>query len=203
MKNRSFAYKVKELRELIGFTQEQLSEESKLSLRTIQRIESGQSIPRGDTLLKLTKTLGVTTEYFLNSNIYEDKGYLMLLNLSSLSFIIHPILGILVPLVMWIVKREKIENVEVTGKRIINFQATWISALYTMLITYHLLVSGFRGNIGYIFYIGISNLKTIAFGNMEAPFFLLYLFNIFIILKNFRRSYNGLDTIYKPAIPFL
>ncbi|MFB6344047.1 helix-turn-helix domain-containing protein [Saccharicrinis sp. FJH62] len=203
MKNHSFAYKVRELRELIGFTQEQLSEESKLSLRTIQRIESGESIPRGDTLIKLTKTLGVTTEYFLNSNIYEDKGYLMLLNLSSLSFIIHPILGILAPLVMWIVKREKIEKVEETGKRIINFQATWTSTLYLILITSHLIISGFRGNINYIFYIGISNLKTIVFGNMEAPFLLLYLFNIFMILMNFRRSYNGLDTIYKPSIPFL
>jgi len=203
MKNQSFAFKVKELRELIGFTQEQLSEESKLSLRTIQRIESGESIPKGDTLIKLTKTLGVTTEYFLNSNVYEDKGYLMLLNLSALCFIIHPILGIIVPLVMWIIKREKIKYVEATGKKLINFQVTWTLTLYLMLIIFQLIVSGLKGNIGYLFYINISHLDTIILGHLTSPFYLLYLFNIFMISMNFRRNYNGLEAKYVPAIPFL
>lgn len=203
MKNQNLAQKVKELRELIGFTQEQLSEESKLSLRTIQRIESGESVPKGDTLIKLTKTLGVTTEYFLESKMQEDKGYLMLLNLAALSFIVHPILGIFVPLIMWIIKREKIKDVEGTGKRIINFQLTWALGFYLMFLTFHFVLSGFRGNIFYIFNMNITHLSTMVLGQLKAPFYLLYFFNFFMILVNFRRNYRGKDTKYVPAIPFL
>lgn len=49
MNNQNLAGKIRDLRNRKGFSQEQLSEETKLSLRTIQRIENGESIPRGDT----------------------------------------------------------------------------------------------------------------------------------------------------------
>ena len=39
--------RIKELRKQKGMSQEFLSEESGLSLRTIQRIENGESSPRG------------------------------------------------------------------------------------------------------------------------------------------------------------
>ena len=45
MNNQNLANKIKELRSRKGLSQEQLSEDSKLSLRTIQRIEKGESIP--------------------------------------------------------------------------------------------------------------------------------------------------------------
>ena len=107
MDNQNLAIKIKNLRNRKGFTQEQLSEESKLSLRTIQRIEKGESIPRGDTLVKLTQALGVTPDDLLEWEIPEDNGYLQLLNWSSLSFIFNPILGIVLPLVMWMAKERK------------------------------------------------------------------------------------------------
>jgi transcriptional regulator with XRE-family HTH domain len=61
MKNQNLSIKVKDLRNRKGFSQEQLAEESRLSLRTIQRIEKGESTPRGDTLSKLTRALGGNT----------------------------------------------------------------------------------------------------------------------------------------------
>lgn len=100
MNDQNLAFKVKGLRNRKGFSQEQLSEESKLSLRTIQRIEKGESVPRGDTLLKLTQVLGVTPDDLLEWDKTEDRGYLALLNLSALSLVILPILGIIIPLVM-------------------------------------------------------------------------------------------------------
>ena len=42
--------RLKELRNRKGLSQEQLAEDSCLSLRTIQRIEKNETVPRGDTL---------------------------------------------------------------------------------------------------------------------------------------------------------
>ena len=97
MNNQNLAIKIKDLRSRKGFSQEQLSEESKLSLRTVQRIEKGESIPRGDTLIKLTQALGVTPDDLLEWTDIEDKGYLTLLNLSALTgLLFNPLLGIIV-----------------------------------------------------------------------------------------------------------
>src|SRR5210317_1832638 len=105
MNNQNLAIIIKDLRNRKGFSQEQLAEESKLSLRTVQRIEKGESIPRGDTLVKLSQALEVTPDDLLEWEIIEDNTYVQLLNWSSISFIIHPLLGIIIPLVMWIMKR--------------------------------------------------------------------------------------------------
>ena len=89
MDNQNLANKIKDLRNRKGFSQENLSEESKLSLRTIQRIEKGESIPRGDTLIKISQALGVTPDDLLEWAEIEDNGYLTLLNLSALTVFIQ------------------------------------------------------------------------------------------------------------------
>ena len=48
MDNSYLALRVKELRNQKGISQEFLAEESGLSLRTIQRIEKGESNPTGE-----------------------------------------------------------------------------------------------------------------------------------------------------------
>jgi transcriptional regulator with XRE-family HTH domain len=54
-----------------GFSQEELSEVSNLSLRTIQRLENGESSPREDTIHLLTKALDVPRDYF--TEIYQTQ----------------------------------------------------------------------------------------------------------------------------------
>ncbi|MBJ7880194.1 helix-turn-helix domain-containing protein [Gelidibacter salicanalis] len=199
MNNQNLSIKIKDLRNRKGFSQEQLAEESKLSLRTIQRIEKGESTPRGDTLLKLTQALGVTPDDLLEWTDIEDKGYLTLLNLSAMSILIHPLLGIIIPLVMWVLKREKIKFVDDTGKKLISFQITWILTVYTVLII------AFKGAF-LPFNFSILN----AFFNFITQFsfiglalLILYLYNIVFIIVNIRKSHKGLKNIYVPAIPFL
>jgi transcriptional regulator with XRE-family HTH domain len=53
-KIQKYKKKVKDLRTKQGLSQEELAEKTGLSLRTIQRIENGESIPRGDTLKRLS-----------------------------------------------------------------------------------------------------------------------------------------------------
>ena len=199
MNNQNLAIKVKDLRNRKGFSQEQLSEESKLSLRTIQRIEKGESIPRGDTLVKLTQALGVTPDDLLEWSAIEDKGYVTLLNLSSISILVQPLLGIIIPLVMWILKREKIKFVDDTGRKLISFQITWTLVFYIVfLIASKGRYIPFDIDILDIF---PSLIRSFSIGGSVILF--LYLFNIVLIFINIRRSQKGLKNKYFPAIPFL
>ncbi len=199
MNSQNLAIKIKDLRNRKGFSQEQLAEESKLSLRTIQRIEKGESIPRGDTLIKLTQALGVTPDDLLEWTDIEDKGYLTLLNLSAISILIQPLLGIIIPLVMWILKREKIKFVDDTGRKLISFQITWILTLYIVLII------AFKGTfIPFNFSILNSFFNIIThFSIIGLAILFLYVYNIVFIIFNIRKSQKGLKNKYFPAIPFL
>lgn len=203
MNNQNLASKTKSLRNRKGFSQEQLAEESKLSLRTIQRIEKSESIPRGDTLVKLTQALGVTPDELLEWDIIEEKGYVELLNWGSLAFIIQPFLGVIIPLVMWIYKREKIQLVDDSGKKIINFQITWTLAFYLMLT---ILTWGLADEFYIPIKFSIQNSLSFLISEFSTPsiiIFSFYLFNILMILLNIRKSRKGLKNKYAPAIPFL
>ncbi|GET19788.1 helix-turn-helix domain-containing protein [Prolixibacter denitrificans] len=199
MTNQNLATKIRDLRKRKGFSQEQLSEESMLSLRTIQRIEKGESIPRGDSLVKLTQALGVTPDDLLEWDEIEDKGYLILLNLSSASIIIQPILGIIIPLVMWILKREKVKYVDDTGKKLISFQITWTLVLYLILLI------ASKGHIVSLNFNLLNSLPYIMlhFSLIGIVVVGLYFYNLALIFLNIRRSQKGLKSKYVPAIPFL
>ena len=62
MKKTELARRIKELRNRKGFSQEELSEKSGLSLRTIQRIENGETEPRGDSLKRLSVAFEVNPD---------------------------------------------------------------------------------------------------------------------------------------------
>jgi transcriptional regulator with XRE-family HTH domain len=121
MENNELANRVIELRNRKGFSQEFLAEESGVSLRTIQRVENGETQPRGDTLQRIAKGLGVTSEELIDWKLEKNNSYLTLLNSSALSFLFFPFLGILIPLVMWISKKNEIHNINKTSKEILNF----------------------------------------------------------------------------------
>ncbi len=130
MKNKNFANRIKELRVRKGLSQEELSEKTGLSLRTIQRIENGETEPRGDSLKRLTASLGVSPDEIIDWHLVEDNNVLCILNLSQIGFIIFPFLGIIIPMAIWILKKDKIIDVDKTGKSILNFQITWTAILF-------------------------------------------------------------------------
>lgn len=63
-----FRKKLIRARQQNGLTQLELAEKSKISLRTIQRIESGQANPRAYTLKQLSETMGLD---FINSSEFS------------------------------------------------------------------------------------------------------------------------------------
>jgi len=76
MNNLHLAQHIKELRNRKGMSQEFLAEESGLSLRTIQRIENSETVPRGDTLKRLAIALQTSPDEIIDWKIEEDKNYL-------------------------------------------------------------------------------------------------------------------------------
>lgn len=117
--------KLKIVREQKNLTQEELSEKSGISVRTIQRIESGIA-PKGHTLKALSKTLEILetelTDKTEEKRVVEkpeelivksqteigiDFQKIKLINLSSILFVMLPPLNILVPLLLFYALKQK------------------------------------------------------------------------------------------------
>ena len=190
MEEENIADKIKEYRHKVGFSQNQLASESGLNLRTIQRIENGETVPRGDSLRRLAIAFGSSPDELINWKTKEDKNVLTILNLSQLLFIAFPILGILVPFIIWILEKENVKGVDETGKSILNFQITWSLVFFS-----------FSG-IGVFFRIGLLPIG-ISTSHWLALVLVLYIYNIFIIILNMILSANQKKQFYKPALRIL
>jgi transcriptional regulator with XRE-family HTH domain len=68
METKDLAKKLKELRALRGMSQEYLAEESRVGLRTIQRIENNESNPTGETIKRIANALDVELNQLVDSN---------------------------------------------------------------------------------------------------------------------------------------
>lgn len=124
--------KVKNLREAKNLTQTELAEKSGLSLRTIQRIESG-NIPKGFTLKAIAQTLETEPENLFSNkeeNIEIDRA--KLINLSALSGLIIPFGGIIFPAILTYKAQDSV-NREL-GKSIICVQIILASFVSVSLI---------------------------------------------------------------------
>ncbi|RBW56495.1 DNA-binding protein [Tenacibaculum sp. E3R01] len=185
----NLAHKIKKLRTKNGFSQEMLAENSGLSLRTIQRIEKETSVPTADSIKKLAAGLNITPDELIDWEITKNPGYLKSLNLSALTFLFFPLLGILVPSLIWFIKKDKITDLNTTGKALVNFQITWNIVFFLILI---------------LMFIS-SKTKFLLFGVGPITLFIgiMYLFNFISIIINSSRVMKGKKVSYKLKINFL
>lgn len=124
--------RLKQLRESQNLTQEELSEKSGISVRTIQRIEAGTA-PKGHTLKTLAKTLEITEDELQNKEQTSEKisasenqeqidyTKIKLINLSSVLFVVLPPLNILLPLVLMYALKQR----STLARQIISVQILW------------------------------------------------------------------------------
>lgn len=131
------AARIAAIRKSKGFSQEVLAEQSGVSLRTIQRVEQGDTVPRGHTLQALAAALEVSLEDFRSEpeqapaapsatpTLRSNPDFLQLFSLSPLSFLLLPLLNIIVPWWLWRSRRHNTEHVAELGRRIIGFQVLW------------------------------------------------------------------------------
>lgn len=190
MDHSHLAARVKEYRVKKGFSQEALADKSGLSHRTIQRIENGESNPSGDTLQRIAMALDLRPDDLIDWTIKEDNGYLVFLNLAALSFLIFPILGILVPFIMWTSKKDKLKDVYKIGVGLINFEISWVICLVLLPLSLVLL-----NKIGF--------LQSLSFSTIILVMVAMYLLNIALIAINTSKILNKKNVRYYSLIKFL
>jgi XRE family transcriptional regulator, regulator of sulfur utilization len=167
--------KISQLRKSKGLSQELLAENSGTSLRTIQRIEGGTTIPRLYTLKTIASALGVTLAEIQpperEAPAPENIRQIRLINLSALSIIILPIANILLPLMVWRTRKRN-ELIDAAAMKILSFQILWSVITLVVLVSARLITLGITGSVA----IG-------HFPMLSILYFPLLLINLFFILK--------------------
>lgn len=176
--------RIVQARQQKGLTQEELAELAGVSARTIQRIESGDSIPRSFTLKAIAKALDKPYEELSNDEQYapvvkavspaDDQHFLKMLNLSCFSYIIIPYVHFLIP--RYILKKENDLSNETIffSRKLIRQQVSWVVIFHLSLIVtlaYNLLVVKMFGRRDLVIH-------------YLWPFFIMYLANAVIIAMN-------------------
>ncbi len=179
MDAKELGIRIQELRKQKGLTQEDLAEKTGLSVRTIQRIESGEVDPRSYTLNQMAEALCVELTEFTketedNSNMPESerRKWLTWLHLSGLFILIFP------PLIIWVLKKDEVPEMDRHGRDVMNFQISM--AIYL-----------FAGALSVFLAVGILLLL------------LLGIFSTFLIIINSVKVLNGNSYKYPLSIRFL
>ncbi|WP_162817956.1 helix-turn-helix domain-containing protein [Niabella yanshanensis] len=176
-----------------GLTQEELASLAHVTVRTIQRIESGESVPRAFTIKALARALETNFEELANemgpeglgnqpdlSPIGNDPGnekhFLQTLCLSCFSYLVIPFVHFLIP--VYLLRKQAHSHPETVAmaRAIIRQQIYWIIVLHAlMLLTlgYNLIMAAYFNKAYLISYL--------------VPFFAMYLANAFMIIATFRR----------------
>lgn len=129
---------LKKHREKLGSTQADLAKKTGLSLRTIQRLENRNEVPKGHTLTVLSIAFDLEPVAFqrefkkLNLAKNSDTLSIKFINLSALACLGIPFGNIILPFIIWNKKRGS-KVVDEAGRKIINFQILWSIILCLLL----------------------------------------------------------------------
>lgn len=155
--------KIREVRKKKGLSQEELAESAKINLRTIQRIENNESEPRGKTLNLICEVLEINAEDILDYGKQLDKSYLTIFHLSVIVFLAIPVGNIIVPLILWMNKKDKIVGLKEIGANLLNYQIVWSIITFISIIGFvfsKIMHYGYYPILSYIF-IGLYALNII------------------------------------------
>ena len=145
------------------------------------------------SLKRISNGLNVSPDELIDWTIKEDRRFLQALNLSALTFIFFPLLGIIVPLILWVSKKDKLKDVNKIGKDIINFEITWTILLFLIPIILNSIM---------IATAEVPNMRGIIITSLIS-FTFMYLLNFVFIIFNTLQIHNEKDVKYYPKIRFL
>ena len=145
-------------------TQEELSALTGISSRTIQRIENGKVNPRSFTLQTIADALEVDYEALLNDtsnqhkeDLQESNFWLPFLHLSGLFLLLIP------PLIIWFLKKDKIENIRSQGIDVINFQLSMLLVMIPSGILAFLIIT-----VPIIIFVGVFSTAIIIINSIKV-----------------------------------
>jgi transcriptional regulator with XRE-family HTH domain len=142
----AIANKIRSTRALLGISQEELSDLSGLSLRSVQRIEGGETTPRGDSLKRIAQALQIDIRELTQPvaqvpvavvSAKPDNGIPLLMLLSAYGFMFHPLVGLALPVLLFVLYRNTNPLVKKFGRRII-----WIESIYCGFVVLFVLYLG-------------------------------------------------------------
>ncbi len=130
------AERIRQQRVQKGYSQEHLADSAGISLRTLQRIEGGQTEPRGHTLIALAQVLDVAIEDLMDFTKEENSGTLHEINLSALAYWVFPLGNILLPLIIWIINKDKVKGANRFGRRQVLIQVGWTTLIFLSVVMF-------------------------------------------------------------------
>ena len=161
--------KILEIRKRKGLSQAELSDLSKINLRTLQRIEKGVSEPHGNTLKNLCKGLEVKIEDILDYNKTDDLKFIKLFHLSVLTFMIFPVGNIILPLILWRKKRDEIADLEEQGINLLNFQILWTLICNVFILFYSIFrIQHWSNSMFFLYLTGFISIMNILYPIMVS-----------------------------------
>lgn len=155
--------KLREARKNKGLSQEELALSAKVNLRTIQRIENNESEPRGKTLNLICNVLKLNVEDILDFGKQTDKSYLIIFHLSVITFLAIPVGNIILPMILWMTKKDKIIGLKEIGTNLLNFQITWSILTYSSVTLFVLFkIQHYNNGLVFVFiFLGLYALNII------------------------------------------
>lgn len=184
MKNPTLGENLIYHRKLKGYTQEELSEKTVVGIRTIQRIEKGETQPHLQTIKLLAAGLNIEVNDLLpidNPNEEDiQRSWMLLLHATPFLGLIIPFGNILFPLFLWIHKSKDNKIYDRHGRAIINFHCSM--SLYFVLSL--LLFFAFPG---YNFFLSGA----------------IVLYTIILVFRNIMSSLDKASCYYPLSISFL
>jgi transcriptional regulator with XRE-family HTH domain len=170
-----------------GITQEELADLSQVTVRTIQRIEYGESVPRSYTLKAIAKALNLSYERLtavearqhpvdLKQQSEDTLHFLRIFNLSCFSYLVLPWVHFLVPIFLLKRQRNIGGNALAFGRKIIRQQMYWVAVLQLLMLltfSYNYIQVTISGGKHYI-------------AHYSWPFVFMYLLNAGVVLYNNR-----------------
>ncbi|MCH5715139.1 helix-turn-helix domain-containing protein [Niabella hibiscisoli] len=175
-----------------GLTQEDLAGLAHVTVRTIQRIENGESIPRAFTIKALAQALETSFEELINETENEgledkpglpesvvagnEKHFLQNLCLSCFSYLVIPFVHFLIP--VYLLRKHGLSHPETVAaaRTIIRQQIYWIISLHALMLL----------TLGYNLLVAAHFNKTYLISYL-LPFFAMYLLNAFIIVATLQQ----------------
>lgn len=187
----SLAQRLVKARKQKGLTQEELADLANITVRTIQRLESGEAHPRPYTLKAIAAALDTTFEALQDQTACEDPKpagaadrsggdnphFLQLFCLSCFSYLVVPIVHFVIPVYILSKSRTLSPAVSAYARKVIRGQVYWVIALHLALLLtliYNMICA---------VYIGVPYTIHYLF-----PLFGMYLVNAFIIGRAWARS---------------
>ncbi|MBT8318605.1 MAG: helix-turn-helix domain-containing protein, partial [Gramella sp.] len=193
--NNSIARNLVYQRKLKGLTQKDLSDKTNVTVRTIQRIEKGETEPHLQTVKLIAAALEIEVDELIpledpKKESVQQKWLLMFHATPFIGFVL-PFFNIFIPLFLWIHKREDNPVYYEHGRKVINFQLS--------IMLYFILIIGAFFFIGHLFPFGSGNWSSIAL----LLFISIIPFSIVVMLFNIFRALKNLTCFYPLSIPFI